>query len=328
MGTPRIVKRMQEGNTVKEVNYFGRRFMKPFPKIRKNGVISDSGGEPSPFIYQGRMLRLECDGSRGAVIKEYFTGQVLASGIGAEGVRFYVGYCENDRVYVFGTKRNQVYRFVSDDLQNWEASVVLEMPDIFLLFNTSVCRGDGKYMMAIECAWAGLITGDEANTVENPYIGNFFTEFFAESPDLEHWTLLPLEDAYTKERYNACPDLHYCDGYYYMVCLEELPLKRYAPYMYRTRDFKTWEMGMCNPLFIASEEDRHVKPGVVIDPETAARNERAVIVNNSDVGMCEYQGKTYINYVGGDQGNSWGGLICEAVYDGPLEEYLKANFPD
>ena len=52
--------------------------------------------------------------------------------------------------------------------------------------------------------------------------------------------------------------------------------------MYRTKDFVTWEMGMYNPLFIASQEDRHVKPGANVDPEIAARNETAIVVNNSD----------------------------------------------
>lgn len=312
---------------MKEINYEGKTFMKPFPKLQKNGAISSGGGEPSPFIYQSRLLRLECAGGR-AVIKEYFTSEVISRNIGSSGVRFYSCFCENDRIYIFGTKENKVHRFVSDDLQNWTEAVVLEMPDIFQLFNTSVCKGEGKYMMAIECAWAGITKGKPASAVNNPYVGTCFTEFFAESSDLEHWTLLPLEDAYTKDRYNACPDLHYCDGYYYMICLEMLPLKRFAPYMYRTRDFQTWEMGLCNPLFIASEEDRHVKIGVSIPENIAAKNKTAMIVNNSDVGMCEYQGKTYINYVSGDQGNSWGGLVCEAVYEGSLEEYLKANFAD
>lgn len=313
---------------MKVINYVGKTFMKPFPKIRKTGTVSDSGGEPCLFVYQDRLLRLECAEENRAVIKDYFGGEIIACDIGSDGVYFYSCYCESDQVYVFGTKENKVYRFVSDDLQNWTESVVLEMPDIFELFNTAVCKSNGKYMMAIECAWAGITKGVPAEAVNNPYIGNFFTEFFAESPDLEHWTLLPLEDAYTKDRYNACPDLHYCDGYYYMICLETLPLSRYAPYMYRTKDFKTWEIGMYNPLFIASEEDRHVKPGVTLPEHIVAQNETAVCINNSDVSICEYQGKTYINYVSGDQGHTWGGLICEAVYDGPLEEYLKANFPD
>lgn len=310
---------------MKEINYFGKTFMKPFPKLQKNGAISAVGGEPMPFIYKGQMFLLESRNSKSTFsIKNYFTGEMICT-FGGDGYHFFCAYCENDVVYIYGTSENRVYRYVTTDLKTFTGSVVLVMPENFELFNTSVCKAEDKYVMAIECAWAGLTKGKKDDG-SNPYIGKFFTEFFAESPDLEHWTLLPLEKSYTKERYIACPDLHYCDGYYYMVCLEELPLTRYAPYMYRTKDFENWEMGMCNPIFIASEEDRHTKPGMTLPADIEEKNAHGVIINVSDVGMCEFEGKTYITYVGGDQGNSWSGLVCEAVYDGPLNEYLQANF--
>ena len=312
---------------MEEKNYLGRQYMKPFPKIVKNGAISAHSHEPTPMVYKGRFIRLENHGkmrNREIHIVDYFTNELL-SVIEPNGTWFYSGYCEGDKLYAFSTWENKMYRFETTDLKNWEKKLVLEFPENFELFNTSICKGDGKYVAAIEGAWAGqskLVQNDGIN----PYVGVHYTCFFAESPDLENWTLLPFEDAYTPTRYNACPAIRYCDGYYYMICLEELPLVRYAPYMYRTADFKTWEAGMCNPLFIASEEDRHTKPGVTLDPETEFENARGIIVNNSDVDLCEYEGKTYINYLGGDQGNSWCGLLCEAVYDGPLDEYLKANF--
>ena len=49
-------------------------------------------------------------------------------------------------------------------------------------------------------------------------------------------------------------------------------------------------------------------------------------INNSDVDLCEYEGKTVIVYCSGNQGVTWGGMYCEAVYDGPLDEFLRANF--
>lgn len=310
-----------------ETNYFGKVFAKPFPKIQKNGAIAYRVGEPSIFVYKGRLLALENRGpmlNRQGCIVDYFTRELLSEMKG-EGDRFLSAFCDEDRIYVFSTLENQVYRYVTEDLKTWTKSLVLEFPDIFRLFNTSVCKGDGKYMMAVEAAWAGLRTGKEKNT-GNPYIGVHFTEFFAESTDLEHWTLYPFEDGYTPERYNACPCLRYCNGYYYMICLEELPLTRYAPYMYRTKDFKEWEMGMCNPIFIASEEDRHTKPGYYIDPEVEEKNAHSTNINNSDVDICEFEGKTYINYLTGTQGDTWHGCLCEAIYDGPMAEYLEGNF--
>ena len=315
---------------MREINFLERKQAKKFPVLKKQGVISSNGGETTPFIYKGKMMRLEnfwggFQDMKGpcAAICDYFTNDYYAP-IGGDGVRFYSAYCEDDIVYVFGTLQNRVYRYVSEDLIKWTGSVVLEMPDNFELFNTSVCKGNGKYMMAIECAWAGQSKG-LSNEVGNPYIGEYYTEFFAESPDLEHWNYLPLEKSYTKERYCACPALRYCEGYYYMICLEALPLLRYAPYMYRTKDFETWEIGLYNPILISSEADRHPKVGVYLTSEEDAVNATHIDTNNSDVDLCEYEGKTYVLYCAGNQ-NTNGGMTCEAIFDGTLEEYLKANF--
>ena len=317
---------------MKEINYFSRKTMKGFPKLRKTGAIT-GGGECTPFVWKGRLMLLEnfwggFGGMKGpcAVVQDYFTQEPTAP-VGGDGCRFFSAYCENDRVYVFGTLDNQVYCYTSEDLCGWRRTPVLEMPDMFELFNTSVCKGDGKYVMAIECAWAGQSKGLD-NEVGNPYIGKFYTEFFAESQDLESWKLYPLERSYTTERYCACPALRFCEGYYYMICLEELPCTRYAPYMYRTRDFETWEIGLYNPILMPSEEDRRIKPGAHIPEDIAALNASHVDTNNSDVDLCEFEGKTYLVYATGNQGTTgaFNGLNCEAVYDGPLDEYLKANF--
>ena len=47
-------------------------------------------------------------------------------------------------------------------------------------------------------------------------------------------------------------------------------------------------------------------------------------INCSDVDLCEYQGKTHIFYGNGDQMTY--SFLCEAVYDGPLDEFLEAFF--
>ena len=51
----------------------------------------------------------------------------------------------------------------------------------------------------------------------------------------------------------------------------------------------------------------------------------AVNINNSDIDLCEFQGKTVIYY-------SWGNQqgiehLAEAVYDGPLADFLRSFFP-
>jgi hypothetical protein len=314
---------------ISELNLSGHDRMKAFPKLIKSGAVSRYCGESTPFVRRGRLLLLEnlWDGDAPrALIRDYFTGEALAL-TGGDGTRFYSAYCENDRVYVFATKDNAVYRYVSDDLVSWQKQAVLSFPDSFELFNTSVCKGPDGYRMAVECAWKGQSRG-EPNAVGNPYIGEYYTEFFASSPDLEHWETLPFDTAYTPARYCACPALRYSEGYYYMICLESLPLLRWAPYIYRTRDFETWEIGLHNPVMMPSEEDRRIKPGVNLPSELAEANARHVDVNNSDVDLCEYGGKTYVVYCAGHQALAQGmsGLTCEAVFDGQLSGFLSARY--
>ncbi len=318
---------------MKEINFTEKERMEKYPVLKKNGANA-LGGESTPFVWRNKLMLLEnfWEGFGGlpgpcAVVLDYFTREPHAP-FGGDGARFYSAYCENDRVYVFGTQDNKIYRYESDDLDHWTRTLVLTLPDTFELFNTSVCKGNGEYMMAMECAWKDHSRGEGTNKVNNPYIGVPFTEFFARSADLTHWETLPFERSYTPARYCACPALRYCEGYYYMICLEELPCLRFAPYMYRTKDFEIWEIGLYNPILLASEEDRKIKPGMEFPPETVALNETCVNINNSDVDLCEFEGRTYIVYLTGNQGitGRFNGMGCEAVYDGPLDDYLKANF--
>ncbi len=301
------------------------------PNIVKSGILTFCGGECSVFVRRGRLMRLEneWDGFQDvsgpcAVLRDYFTNELQAV-IGDGVAMFYSAFCENDRVYVFATNKNRILCWFSDDLLHWQQRVAAEFPENFRLFNTAVCRGDGCYMMAVEASAADDANGN-FNRAENPYIGTCFTEFFARSQDLLQWELLSFAQGYTKERYNACPALHYADGYYYMICLEELPCWRFAPYIYRTADFDTWEIGFYNPLFTPSEEDLHPKAGVTLTEEQQDEQFRHLNTNNSDVDLCEFDGKTYIVYCSGNQGVTWGGCTCEAIFDGPLREFLQANF--
>ena len=314
---------------MKEINLSGRGCMRAFPQLKKTGAISGGGGECTPFVWHDRLMLLENlweDPAPRAEVRDYFTGEAFPP-FGGDGTRFYSAYCESDVVFVFATLDNVVYRYTSADLVAWEKTAVLAFPDSFELFNTSVCQGPDGYMMAVECAWQGQSKG-KGNLVNNPYIGEYYTEFFASSPDLANWTLLSFDTAYTPARYCACPALRWCEGYYYMICLESLPLGRYAPYIYRTKDFDAWEIGLYNPILWPSEEDRRVKEGVALPQDVAKENETHVDVNNSDVDLCEYEGKTYVVYCAGHQAQAQGmnGLVCEAVYDGPMREFLSAYF--
>ena len=313
---------------ISEINYDSKTLMKkPFPRLVKQGIVMDFGGEITPFVYKGRMMLMtqhwtDYFAHEGyAQVIDYFDGTEYPPF--ARNAGYVSAYCENDVVYTFGTEDNRVCRYTSADLEHWDKKTVLEFPEDFELFNTSVCKGDGIYMMAVECAGAGTSKGRPVN---NPYIGKPFTEFFASSEDLEKWDLLPLDDGYSKERYVACPALRYSEGYYYMICLEALPLTRYAPYIYRTKDFRTWEIGLYNPILLASEEDRHPKPGARLSERSADRLAVHMDINNSDVDLCEFKGKTYVLYQTGNQQSD--STLCEAIYDGGMDQFLKSYFND
>ncbi len=298
------------------------------PTIKKNGIIYPDGSEMSIFVHKGRLKYLvNCWQNFGenqgkAYVGDYLTREEYSQFGKNSG--FYSVYCENDTVYAFATSKNNVYLYTSEDLEHWTTGkIVLTFPENFKLFNTAVCKGSDGYVIAVECGYAKDADGKD---MPNEYIGSGFTEFFAKSEDLENWNLLPFEQAYTPRRYNACPAMEFCDGYYYMICLEELPALRYAPYIYRTKDFETWEIGFYNPLFVPSIEDLSPKKGVEIPQEMIDDGFKHLNTNNSDIDLCEFEGKTYIFYCSGNQGNTWGGLYCEAVYDGPLAEFLKRNF--
>jgi hypothetical protein len=55
------------------------------------------------------------------------------------------------------------------------------------LYNTSVCKADGRYIMAVEVGRPKEV------------VGVTFTIFFAESKDMLTWKLLPQEYVYSKE---------------------------------------------------------------------------------------------------------------------------------
>lgn len=311
----------------REINYNKDTKMKPAPVLKKLGVVSHHM-EMTPFVYKGRLMRVEqewnySDPESGNKTTCAYICDAAANTLSAPfafGTRFTSGYCENDIVYVFTSLDNRIYMHVSDDLVSWKNSLILTLPEKFWIANTSVCKGDGRYVMAFECGRKDNMWGEP----EDPDIGHPFTEFFAESKDLRSWATMPFDLAYARNRYCACPALRYCGGYYYMICLEELPLARYAPYIYRTSDFETWEIGLHNPILMFSEEDRHLKPGIRLPAEAEEKLPFYMNINNCDVDLCEFEGKTHVFYLTGNQLTF--GVMCEAIYDGTLEQYLKENF--
>lgn len=298
--------------------------------LKKLGTVKISAVEATPVVWEGRLLRFEWSrnstwGKPGGVERQtgcyYFidmeTEEIVSEF--AEGHAFGCCYTENGRMYVHGVAGNGggnvINTFVSSDLKHWEQSAALAFSEDVCVYNTSVCKGKDSYVMAIEIGGA------------NEAVGKPFTCVFATSPDLTNWTMLDMmEYSYCRDRYTACPCLRYYDGYYYIICLEQLPFHRWVPYIARGRDLRDFEMGVVNPVMWFDDKDK-----TVIHPErfTAEQLEylaNAVDCNNSDFDMCDYNGKAVIVY---SWGNQYGKeFLALAEYDGTQEEFVKSFFVD
>ena len=314
------------------------------PRLKKLGMYG-LGMEQTPIVLNDEIVLVESfaatpglSGTPEIRLRNPKTGWTSASF--GRGYYFASGYQEGDRVYAFGTSAlddkpltmyesedmatwhdprggDEVHMFWSDDFINWNTRLALKIPG-WRLWNTSVCKGQDGYVMAIEVRQLG--------DALDPVIGCPFTSFFARSQNLFDWELMSTECCYTRERYNACPALRYYDGWYYMICLETLPAVRYAPYIYRTRDFIDWEVGFHNPMMMFDDEDRviHKETCYQFTQDDLDKLENRININNSDLDLCEYHGRTHVFYGTGDQMTY--GFLGEAVYDGPLHQFLKAYF--
>lgn len=102
------------------------------------------------------------------------------------------------------------------------------------------------------------------------------------------------------DRYTACPAIRFSGGYYYMIYLEQKPGPTYEPHIVRSRDLVHWESSPFNPVIRFSPEDK-----IIANPnlswEERNRIAKAVNINNSDIDLCEFEGKTIIYYSWGNQ---------------------------
>ena len=296
--------------------------------LKKLGTVKINTVEATPVVWQDKLLRFEWVrnmqwGSAGGVEREvgcyHFVDTATEASLGefAEDHSFGCCYAEDGKMYVHGVRGSGggtvIDTFVSSDLVHWESSEALTFPEDIKLYNTSVCKGDGRYIMAIE------IGG------ENPAVGRGFTCVFAESTDLVNWSLLDMmEYSYTRDRYSACPCIRYVDGFYYMIYLEGAPCHRWIPYIVRSRDLREFELGVINPVMWPDDGDKQVICPERFSAEELDYIEHAVDCNNSDFDLCYYEGKTRIVY---SWGNQYGKeFLALAEYDGTVEEFLKSFF--
>jgi hypothetical protein len=291
------------------------------PSIRKLGTLDLLMVETTPVVFRDRLYCFQY------VRKDYHankTGDSYCRFIDietgkattgfAKGYDLGCAFADGDAMWVFGVDSwdgENIAVFRSNDLEQWEQHSALKLPG-WGLFNTSVCKGGDRYVMAIE-------VGRPPEVVGVP-----FTMRFAESKNLLDWKLLPAECVYTKERYSACPALRFLDGWFYMLYLEARPGPSYETHIVRSKDLMHWDLSRFNPVLKASPADKRIA-NPKLTAEQRAKIAGAVNLNNSDMDLCEFRGKTIITYSWGNQQGTE--FLAEAVYDGSLASLLKGFFP-
>ena len=292
------------------------------PLIKKLGTIDCDMVETTPVVFQGCLYRFEyvrANYAPNTSGDSYFRFIDVASGdpTPAFAMGYHLGsaHVQDDTFYAYGVERwgrSTIYVFWSQDLETWSSQPALHLPD-WGIYNTSVCQGSDRFIMAFE-------VGEPSDIV-----GIRFTNYFAESYDLLNWTLRPKECVFSRDRYTACPVLRFLDGYYYMIYLEARPGPTYESHMVRSRDLIQWESSPLNPVMQYSPEDKLIaNPGLT--PEQRTRIAEAVNINNSDMDLCEFQGKVILYY-------SWGNQkgiehLAQAEYEGTLASFFKGFFPE
>ena len=305
----------------------------PRKTMVKKGTLDIDVVEATPIVWKGRLMRFEWIRDKrfgsGYYANTEGCGYYRFTDMETEEVTppfahnfsFGSAHVEGDTVYAFGVyggSGGQVMSvFRSTDMIHWESREILTFPETGTVYNNSVCKGKDGYYMSIEL-------GGDAEIVGRP-----FTIFFARSEDLLSWEMLDMGDhVYTRQRYSACPVLRYCesDGLYYMIYLEGLPCHRWQPYIVRTADFVNFELGHRNPIMFSDDTDKTVQRPEKFTQEQLNYINGAIDCNNSDVDLCEFNGKTVILY---SWGNQYGKeFLAEAEYDGPQEEFLRSFFAD
>jgi hypothetical protein len=291
------------------------------PLIQKLGTVDLDMVETTPVVFRDRLRRFEYvrkDYSANKTGDSYFrfidveSDQTTAAF--AKGYDLGCAYADGDTMWVFGVDNwdgENIAVFKSNDLDHWEQRLALKLPG-WGLFNTSVCKAENTYVMAIEVGRPPAVVGVP------------FTMRFAESRNLLDWNLLPAECVYTEERYSACPALRFLDGWFYMLYLEARPGPNYETYVVRSKDLIHWDASPFNPVLKASPEDKRIANSKLTAVQRA-KIAAAVDLNNSDMDLGEFRGKTIITYSWGDQQGTE--FLGEAVYDGSLGNLLKGFFP-
>jgi alpha-L-fucosidase len=278
--------------------------------IVKKGTIDLDLVETTPFVFKGRLYRMESHRRDDNLRIMDHDSQSEVCHFGA-GHRFACAYAEGDTVYVVGTKAtagwtgDTLTMFTSRDLKTWEEQTIFcSHGDNFC--NTTLCKAGERYVMAYERNRGG------------------FHAQFLESKDLRTWKPLPEECKHHLGRYCAPHCLRYYDGWFYLFYLEADRPHGFEQYVTRSRDLMHWEPSPLNPVLFASPQDKLIANSRLTE-EQREKIAKATDCNNSDIDFCEFHGRLIINYSWGNQAGTE--FLAEAESAGTTAQFLQRWFP-
>ena len=299
------------------------------PEIQKIGTLGCDIVETTPIVFKDVLYRFEyvrsCWQNESNDKNEtYFhfidvkTNRTTAPF--AFNYHFGSAYTDGEYMYAIGIRNHSSHElgwgdsfvqiFRSVDLKSWEEYGQISLPDDMGAYNTGVCKQNDVYTMLIE--------------VDKPM--NFCFRF-AQSKDMKNWTLLDENYRFHEEpRYAGGPAIYTVDDdpHYYVFYLEEYPGPCYATCIARSKDLKKWTYSPINPVLMFEEKaDKKIANPFLTEHEIA-RIARAMDINNSDLELCEFHGRTIMYY-------SWGNqlgieFLAEAAFEGTVKELLQSFF--
>ena len=290
------------------------------PAIRKLGTLCCDIVETTPIVFGGELYRFEYVRSLNGSTPCFRLVHVRtnhACAAFAQNHHMGSAFTENGVMYASGVADrpggDTLHFFRSDDLDRWTLYAALTLPGC-KIFNSNICRMGDDYILLIEVI-------DPALPDAVP-----FSFRFARSRDLAHWTMLPPECVFQPDRYAGGPAIYTLPGdpYYYVLYLEAYPREHYATCIARSADLIEWDYSPVNPVLMYEPEKDKRPATPFLTPAERARVAAALDVNNSDVEMCEYLGRTIIYYSWGNQhGNEF---LAEACCERPMAELLHGYF--
>lgn len=292
----------------------------------KRGTLVREMGECTPFVFMGRLYRLEnwqkylevpgsSPGDRfmkdEVRIRDVATDRII--GTPFVGHSFGNAFVWDGKVYVYALKHKpgqwrvftDIDLVTSADLTTWSTpETVIRGEGAEHLFNVSVCRGPDRFILLYE-------TDDKRWPA--------FTFKYCESQDLRSWKLIP-EAIYGRDKYVGGPCLLFEGGWYYTLYLQAQGNNNWETWVTRSKDLIHWDDAPAGRPFLTFDSSR------VFTYEHFGKKVEVRESNASDPELCYWNGKTLVYFNGGDQQTC--GDLQVAEFAGTPRELLEAFYAE